>query len=56
MLNRLISSKTNQIYKTQGLDGKPWSKSFGDPEFEMFIQYVAPEDVREITIYEKFPP
>lgn len=56
MLFPLIQNKVNQVYKTLGLDGQPWEKSFGDPEFEMFIQFVKPEEILEMRAYEQMPP
>jgi hypothetical protein len=52
----LIQGKKSQIYKTQGVDGQPWQKSFGDPEFEMFIQFVKPSSILEIIKYPNMPP
>ncbi|MCX6125553.1 MAG: hypothetical protein NTV34_12520, partial [Proteobacteria bacterium] len=52
----LIQGNESQIYTTQDLHGNSWKKSFGDPEFEMFIQFVKPTSIVKVHKYANFPP
>ena len=52
---KLIADKQQTVFKTTGLDGQPWAKSFGDSEFEMFIQFVKPEEIKDVITYENMP-